>query len=139
MIYIFYPSHILGGAELLLIRLANDLHAAGYVVCIIDIKNGWISKNIENVNIKILYLTNKKLILSDDGILITTANYLYSLDRYFSPSKTKLLFWTVQPYNVIIRIPHINKINFFKKLPLDFIKEFYLNIVLKARLKLSNI
>ena len=48
MIYIFYPSNIMGGAEYLLIKTANLLYNNNYDVGVIDFENGWVSKNINN-------------------------------------------------------------------------------------------
>lgn len=125
MIFIFYPSHILGGAELLLIRLANDLYKSGYEVGIVDVQNGWISENIQNSNIKTIYIGKEKVLLPDNATLITTSNFIYSLDNHFKRSNTKLLFWTVQPYNVIISMPYIHRYEILEKIIFTRLEGFY--------------
>ena len=130
MIFIFYPSHILGGAELLLIRLANDLYNSGYEVGIVDVQNGWISENINNSHIETIYIGKEKVLLPNNATLITTSNFIYSLDNYFERSNTKLLFWTVQPYNVIISMPYINRYKILEKIIFTRFKNFFDNEVI---------
>ncbi|HGH3665493.1 TPA: hypothetical protein ACJK7M_001384, partial [Acinetobacter baumannii] len=52
MIYFFYPSKIMGGAEYLMINSANLLANSGLNVGVIDIEEGWIINNIQNDLIK---------------------------------------------------------------------------------------
>lgn len=115
MIYIFYPSNIMGGAEYLLIKTANLLYNNNYDVGVIDFENGWVSKNINNEKIVKFYFDgNKKIKLKDDDFLITTSNFMYKLDNYFEKSKARILLWTVHPHNAIVGFPII-----FKKIPLS--------------------
>jgi hypothetical protein len=140
VIFIFYPSHILGGAELLLIRLANDLYNSGYEVGIVDIQNGWISENINNSHIETIYIGKEKVLLPNNATLITTSNFIYSLDNYFERSNTKLLFWTVQPYNVIISMPYINRYKILEKIIFTRFKNFYDNeVICKPKQLLSEL
>ncbi len=55
MIYIFYPSSIMGGAEYLLARTANLLYNNGFNVGLVDIEGGWLSANINNMEKKNYY------------------------------------------------------------------------------------
>lgn len=135
MIYLFYPSKIMGGAEYLLLRTANLLSEAGYAVTIIDINKGWISDNVKNPNIKIIKLGFNKIRLEDNATLITPASLMYKLDSFFHKSKTKILFWVLQPYNIIIDFPKIakqfNLFNALKKKYLDKkIKQHQINLKL---------
>ena len=117
MIYIFYPSNIMGGAEYLLIRTAHLLKNNGFNVGVIDIKGGWLSENTNNGIKKKYFLGNKKIKLEDGDFLITTANLMYKLDIYFEKSNSKVLLWTVQPYNIVINLPKIlHRTPFFKKI-----------------------
>lgn len=136
MIFIFYPSHILGGAELLLSRLASDLCKAGYQVSLIDIPKGWISENINNSYIKTIYIGKEKVLLPDNATLITTSNFIYLLDSYFERSNTKLLFWTVQPYNVVVSMPYIHRYKILEKIIFTRFKSFYDNEVIRKPKKL---
>lgn len=106
MVYVFYPSNILGGAELLMIRTANLLQENNIPSGVIDYEDGWVINNIDNPNIvKRILARNRKISLNDDDIVITTSNFLYQLDYFFEKSKAKILLWTVQPYNVVLDIP----------------------------------
>ncbi len=108
MIYFFYPSSIIGGAENLMVNTANLLCNAGLSVGVVDFKNGWVVNNITSPLIKKEYLyKNKKIQLDEKDVLITTANYIYKLDNYFLESDARVLFWVVQPYNVILGLPNI--------------------------------
>lgn len=107
MIYFFYPSNIMGGAEYLMVNTANLLSDAGMPVGVVDFSDGWVLNNINNGLIKKEYiLKNIKIQLDEKDILITTANNLYKLDNYFSTGDAKVLFWVVQPYNVILGLPN---------------------------------
>ncbi len=99
MIYLFYPSRILGGAELLILRTASLLKNSGFDVAIIDIENGWISNQVktQKKDISLKYIYNEKIKLEDDSILITTANFKFKLDDFFEESSAKVIFWVVQP------------------------------------------
>ncbi|WP_151837587.1 glycosyltransferase [Acinetobacter ursingii] len=106
MIYFFYPSNMMGGAEYLMVNTANLLKDAGVDVGVVDYSDGWVSSNINDASIKkIFIIKNEKIQLSEKDILITTASYLYKLDNYFSMSDTRVLFWVVQPYNVVLGLP----------------------------------
>lgn len=106
-IYFFYPSYIIGGAELLLLRTA-ELLLDSYDVCIIDIDNGWLlqqAKNSDKIKYTLLEKQNNKYSLEDEATLITTANLLFYLDYFFEKSNAKILLWAVQPYNIIPSLP----------------------------------
>ena len=59
MIYFFYPSSIIGGAENLMVNTANLLCNAGLSVGVVDFKNGWVVNNITSPLIKKEYLYKK--------------------------------------------------------------------------------
>jgi hypothetical protein len=105
-VYIFYPSKIVGGAEFLLKRV-SDLICQNCKVEIIDVEGGWLSRNFEkNSSVSVKYLrSDKKIVLPDDAVLITPASLLRVLDVYFEPTCARLLFWVVQPYNVVPVFP----------------------------------
>lgn len=107
MIYFFYPSKIIGGAEYLMIRMANLLSEQKYHVGVVDIEGGWIQENINNDDVCKIIFSKNKIKLNKNDILITTSNFMYKLDFYFCKSEAKVLFWTVQPYNIIMRFPKL--------------------------------
>ena len=121
MIYVFYPSKIMGGAEYLMIRTAILLKNNGVDVGLIDVENGWISRNIDGINK--IFIKDKKIKLKDTDILITTANFIYKLDVFFERSDAKVLLWNIQSYNLIINFPKFFRGNYFLKK----IENIYLN------------
>ncbi|QPF32216.1 hypothetical protein H0S56_00420 [Acinetobacter lwoffii] len=128
MIYLFYSSNIMGGAEYLIINCANILVGKGLEVGIIDYPNGWVVSNISNPLIQKRYIfQGEKIRLDEDDIIITTANNMYKLDNLFFESNAKVLFWTVQPYNVVLKLPYFLSTNKFFKV----LGEMYLNKKIK--------
>lgn len=115
MIYLFYPSKIMGGAEFLIIRTAELLAQKGIPVCIVDIKKGWISTHIKNKSIQIKFIASRKILLNHDDILIVPASLFYKIDDYFHKSNAKVLLWVMQAYNLIISPPLFTKKNFLIK------------------------
>ncbi|MEG0229551.1 MAG: hypothetical protein RR640_03000, partial [Oscillospiraceae bacterium] len=109
MIYLFYPSKMTGGAEFLFLRTAKLLAKSGKDVVIFDIKDGWVSNSVDCGNIKKIIYNGCKIELASDDILITTSNLMYSLDYFFKKSEAKIIFWTIQPYNILFSFPIKNK------------------------------
>ena len=122
MIYFFYPSKITGGAEYLMVRMANLLSEHKYDVGVVDIEGGWIQENINNDGIYKIIFSKNKIKLNKNDVLITTSNFMYKLDFYFCKSEAKVLFWTVQPYNIVMRFPKLSVSSCF----INIIGEFYL-------------
>lgn len=131
MIYFFYPSRILGGAELLILRTAYFLKKAGLDITIVDIVDGWVSNESKNQkqDITLEYIYDRKVKLKDNSVLITTANFMFTLDDFFEKSNTKVIFWVVQPYNVVTMFPRtrLKKRHNFDLL--YFINKIYQNTV----------
>lgn len=110
-IVIFYPSEITGGAEFLLKTIADFLKK-DYNLTIIDINDGWLSKNISDVN-KIFIDKNKKIELDDNITLITTANLIRRLDEFFT-GNFSLIGWNIQGFNMIPILPKLGTIQHFR-------------------------
>jgi hypothetical protein len=99
-----------------MINSANLLINSGLSVGIIDVEDGWVVNNIKNHLIKKEYIIyGEKFQLKDEDILITTANYLYKLDNYFMKSDARVIFWVVQPYNVVMKLPEFLNKNIFMR------------------------
>lgn len=109
MIYLFYPSKIIGGAEFLFFRTALLLEKSGRDVVLFDIEGGWLSNNVDSLGIKKIIYNGKKIELNDQDILITTSNLMYNLDLFFKKSDAKILFWTIQPYNILFNFSNGKK------------------------------
>lgn len=120
---LFYPSQELGGAELLLSRLADKLVERGNKVTIIDSEKEIISKNSNNANLSKLTIKNDRPIFIDSDYLIAFASHISSLRQYVSSNEEcKVVFWSIHPLNAIYLMPRIGEklfqinFNFFKKI-----------------------
>lgn len=128
-IYIFYPSKITGGAEFLLKTVAEFLknHVEIYLV---DVYDGWLSLNIENIRI-IRLKEGLKIHLDEESVLITTANLIRKLDNYFT-GDFKIIAWIVQINNIIPSLPKVGAFQYnpvFKSLlKMTFLRSEYKKI-----------
>lgn len=111
-IYIYYPSKIVGGAEYLL-KTTADLLKNKYKVIIVDIKDGWLSKNVEDV--EVINLAKDVVYLDKDSILITPASCVRSLDLVFD-GDFKVLSWMMQTYNVSPVFPKLGRYQFINSI-----------------------
>lgn len=106
-LYLFYPSRMTGGAEYLLKRVAEMAYPE-YYLTIIDYTDGWLARHInlplDAFNI-ITFTDSQKIKIPDDAILLTPSSNLRHLDLYFESSGARLLFWTIQPYNILPIFP----------------------------------
>lgn len=98
----FYPSHVLGGAELLFLRLARELseiHLSKVKIQYVDYEDGYvaneISKSGDNINL-IPFTGNKPLYFSKRNLLITPLSSIFDICRHFFGG-TKILFWSIHP------------------------------------------
>lgn len=128
-IFIYYPSHITGGAEFLLKTVADFLKKH-VEVHLIDIEDGWLSKNLHDVK-KIKITNNLKIKLDEHSVLITTANLIRKLDEHFT-GNFKIIAWIVQINNVIPSLPRIGSIQYIpilrKLLKVTLLRSEYKNL-----------
>ena len=141
-IYVFYPSKVVGGAEFLLKRTAEVL-SDDFNVCIVDIKGGWLSDNIGDdykgkIEVKKI---NGIIKLTKSDILITPANLIFNIDKYFTSEQAKVILWTMQPYNFV---PSVSRLRLKKQRYIDIsyilnnILSFYQRINMREFIKLSS-
>ena len=107
-IIFFYPSKIVGGAELLFARLANYLQEYGKTVYYIDYKDGYIRNNEQFQNINFInFEDDKKTEFDLEGTLITPISNIHRIDDYidFKNGNLKLFFWTIHTFNLIHTMP----------------------------------
>ncbi|MCI5221275.1 MAG: hypothetical protein D3924_00980 [Candidatus Electrothrix sp. AR4] len=98
----------MGGAELLFIRLANELiHRCTHKISIVDYKDGFMAKRIKNTTVKhIKYKTNQQVHIPKNAILIIPANLILTLnDKLILQPETRILMWVLQPYNLLPVLP----------------------------------
>lgn len=102
----FYPSHVLGGAELLFIRLAKYL-GQDFQTAIIDYPDGFLTKSTStNDEIKKIAFSMAGCEVKGFDYIVAPASHMYILQRYLAPSEnTKILLWFLQPYNLVHQFP----------------------------------
>lgn len=125
-----YPSKSTGGAQLLFMRLANELiHCCIHNVSIVDHKDGFMAKRIKNTVIKhIEYKTNQQVHIPKNSILVIPANLILTLnDNLILQPETRILMWTLQPYNLLPVLP-------FRR-SWQYSNWFFLKIILKTFLR----
>ena len=90
---LFYPSQELGGAELLISRLAEELSERGNCVTVLDSDKGIIRDNIKNKGVFCLTVSCDHPVSIDSDYLIVFASHLSSLGRFVnSNDNCRVLF-----------------------------------------------
>lgn len=96
----FYPSKIIGGAELLFFRLTLYLiNVHNIKVSYIDYFDGVVRKMFQDQNVKIDFLEYKgynRFELNPDTILITPLSSIFDVKMYFK-GDFKIFFWSLHP------------------------------------------
>ena len=111
-IIFFYPSKIVGGAELLFARLAKYLKEKYNLnIFYIDYINGFVRNNPEFAYLNFIdYTDDKKTEIDINGYLITPISNIYRLTDYVNfNDNIKLFFWCIHPFNIIHVMPE-NKV-----------------------------
>lgn len=118
---LFYPSQELGGAELLLSRLADILSGRGHQVTVLDSEKGIIAKNILDPAVKCLTARIDQPVFIECDHFITFASHLSSLRRYVNPNENcNVVIWSVHPLNAIFLMPRCGEKVF--QISIDFLK-----------------
>ncbi len=110
----FYPSHVLGGAELLFLRLARELstiYLSKVKIQYVDYEDGYIANEIsksEDDIILIPFTGNKPLYFSKSNLLITPLSSVFDVCRHFFGG-TKILLWSIHPVGLKEMIDIYNK------------------------------
>ncbi len=117
----FYPSNILGGAELLFIKCADYLSQQTelFNVKYVDYVFGCAYKIGINEKIKLIEYKNSSLDLKEGTIVILPLSYITYVDKFFNNIESlKFLFWSLNPTNLSRQIyfyknsiPSVNKNN----------------------------
>jgi glycosyltransferase involved in cell wall biosynthesis len=103
---LFYPSKELGGAELLLARLADKLAERGNKVTVIDSDQGVVLSNIKDPRVICLTAKIGTPLFVECDYLIAFASNIINLRQYIaSKNKCKILFWSIHPLNSIYLMP----------------------------------
>lgn len=99
-----YPSKQIGGAQLLFVRLAEELSKRKDLdVYLVDYKDGFLfNKTEKNPNIKRISFLNNSCEIQQNTIIITPLSFLADLPYLVSNSlqTSKILFWCIHPMNL---------------------------------------
>jgi len=108
-LYFFYPSRVIGGVEVLFVRLADRLSAEGFLVTVLDYEDGIYSSFQFRSSIQLVSVSSKKKVSIDkDSILISPMSDLERFEKYLSiNSEAFILFWFLQPYNLVQFLPRV--------------------------------
>lgn len=110
----YYPSKVIGGAELLFARLAVFLtKQINIEVYYIDYIDGFIRNNNAYKHLNFINFEDEiKTSLNDIDVLITPLSNIYRIEEYinFKNDETKLFFWSLHTFNVIHVMPDGNKL-----------------------------
>jgi hypothetical protein len=105
----YYPSRILGGAELLFYRAACELYRLGTKVAYIDYEDGYIANmlNDENSGVDIIRFNDGPIkSLKSEDVIVLPANFARVIDTFdFAAVNCRLLFWVIHPENLVPKLP----------------------------------
>lgn len=105
-LFFLYPSHVLGGCELLFARISCQLAQLGYDITIIDFADGTITSQIHSSEVKFIQVERFELTVIESGILICPASLIIEIFNWIDvSSKVSILFWCVHPYNTVFIPP----------------------------------
>lgn len=113
-LYFFFPYRGVGGVPVLFLRLANYLSFIDlYNIFIIDYEDGYMATNYSRAkNIQLVeYNTNTNIEFRDNDIVVFQSMPLWVMpsNLVFS-NNTKLIYWTLHPYNIFGYASSIKKI-----------------------------
>tara|TARA_B100000700_G_scaffold329703_1_gene452470 strand:- start:4161 stop:5384 length:1224 start_codon:yes stop_codon:yes gene_type:complete len=138
----YYPSTILGGAELLFYRTARELHKLGMNIAYVDYQDGYVAKKLkdENSGIDILWVDNEPIkVMESQDVVILPANFARVIDTLnFCSAKCRLLFWVIHPENLVPKLPPQVRLS-EKSLIYRFLSFFLLSTERKSVTSLINI
>jgi len=128
-IIFFYPSKVVGGAELLFARIAKYLkETTDNNIYYIDYKDGFIRNNPDFQKLEFLdFNDNYKTKLNINGYLITPISNIYRISDYinFNNNESRLFFWCLHPHNLIHVMPEARTLEKYSEKQNKFILEHF--------------
>lgn len=107
----FYPSLTLGGAELLLVRMARALMAEGWEVLVVDMPGGKLTELLAGSSVAVLHTTRGQPVVLTDTVVVAPASHVEEVRRWVAPAAdVRYFFWVLQHYNLVVT-PALGAIN----------------------------
>lgn len=134
-----YPTRILGGAELLFIRIAKHLaQHCSIRAAVVDYADGFIAQQLAGSPVEIIPLTEQTRLEGFSHVVVPPTMLPVLDERILVEGDTRLLLWLLHPFNFLELFPgHSRAITF----PLTWIKRMlylynleYLNFRRKVQL-----
>ena len=127
-IYFAFPYRGVGGVSILFLRIANTLYSMGYKnLYLIDYKDGFMSINNKNPNIKILEYGKSSIKIQKDSFVIFQTMTPWSIyPKIELRPGSKVFFWNCHPMNLLPRAPIFD----LQLYNYDFLGKAYLNSLL---------
>jgi hypothetical protein len=100
----FYPTHKIGGAQLLFARMAVELLKLGKSVIIIDILNGFLTNYVkdEGLNPILKIYDGSKLEIEETICLVQHLSRIRNIrNNLLLTSESTLIFWSIHPHNIL--------------------------------------
>ena len=114
-IVFFYPSRVVGGMEMLFLRLSHHLSKkTGFKIGYVDFEDGFVAKQLDK-NITLYKFNHKKITLTENTVLVSPLSSLVELKVYFNPSNLRVLLWSVHPEGLKIAIENLQRFSLSKK------------------------
>lgn len=101
-IVFYYPSKIIGGAELLFIRNAIQLSIeTEYQIYFVDYSDGISVGLFEGSTVKLIEYRGRKTVIPSKSLLVAQLNKLPNYDSLFKKTDNiRYLFWGIHPHNL---------------------------------------
>ena len=99
----FYPSRTLGGAELLLARVAAWLHRAGEETVVVDAPGGKLAELAAAGGVPAIAVRRGSPIALSDAAIIMPSSHVVEVRRWIEPAESvRQVAWMIHPYNNVL-------------------------------------
>ena len=126
--FLYYPPMLLGGAEVLFARIADELSRTGVNVTLADDSTGKYRKLVKSSTIEFYPLPDKRpkpVSLSNDTCILTSTLHYPHLYKFFDPkSNPKVIGWSIHPRHLFRSLPIIGARAFRNEYLTTFINKY---------------
>ena len=113
-----YPSYLLGGMELLFIRLARYLVEKGFDISYVDYPDGYAAGVLTKMQaIQCIHFMHKPLDLPNDAVVVAPLSAVVETANVFRQRQMRVLLWSVHPEGLANTLKDYGRFQFPKKKP----------------------